>query len=379
MENKYIKLGENFKITKGKKVVQLECNKEKSIRYLQIEDLRNDKNIKFCEPNEKYVIANEKNIIIAWDGANAGTINYGLRGAIGSTLAILRTDKDFNIPYIGKFLKTKTKYLRDNCSGATIPHIQRKVLENIKVPIFPLATQKKIVQVLDKAQELIDKRKEQIEKLDEFIQSVFLDMFGNPVKNPKGWEVAKLEQICNIKSGGTPSRDNPEYFKGNIPWITTPSLGKKYIDESDAVEFITEEAILNSATKLIPKESIMIGTRVGVGKVSINNCNMCTNQDILSLVQINDGISKLFLLDIFKFYGNYFESQKRGATIKGITSRIIKNLNIILPPLNLQNEFAQIVQKTEAQKELLQKSLTELENNFNSLMQRAFKGELFNS
>ena len=97
-------------------------------------------------------------------------------------------------------------------------------------------------------------------------------------------------------SGGTPPRKIKGYFKGEMPWITTTSLGKQYIDESDATEFITNEAIQNSATKIIPKESLLIGTRVGVGKASINKCEMCTSQDIVSLTDIDSSLNKVFLV-----------------------------------------------------------------------------------
>ena len=107
---------------------------ENTVRLIQIDDLRNDDNIKYCERKEEYIFANKNDVIIAWDGANAGTIGYGLEGAIGSTLAILRTDSNnIFIPYIGRFLQSKSKYLRDTCTGATIPHISKKALEEIKI------------------------------------------------------------------------------------------------------------------------------------------------------------------------------------------------------------------------------------------------------
>ena len=126
-------------------------------------------------------------------------------------------------------------------------------LKKLKIPLPPLDIQKKIATVLDKADQLRQKRKKAIEKLDQLVQSVFLDMFGDPVINPKGWATKKLKNLSKLLSGGTPSRKNPEYFFGNIPWITTVALGPKFIDKKDALELITEEAISNSATKIIPK------------------------------------------------------------------------------------------------------------------------------
>lgn len=121
----------------------------------------------------------------------------------------------------------------------------------------------------------------------------------------------------------------------------------------------------------------MIGTRVGVGKVSINQVDMCTNQDIVSLLDLEKYFNMIFIYKQLKTFNKYLLTQARGATIKGINMKVLRELDIMIPPLPLQNQFAQKVQAIEEQKELLQKSLKLLEDNYNSLMQRAFKGELF--
>jgi type I restriction enzyme, S subunit len=274
--------------------------------------------------------------------------------------------------------KTKAVLKYQNKTTGIINLKLDNYLKSLSIDLPSKETQLKIVSILDKAQELIDKRKAQMEALDQLTQSVFLEMFGDPILNQRGWKLSKLGNLGEFLSGGTPSRKCPEYFKGNIPWITTVSLGKTFIDRSDAVEFITEEAIINSSTKVIPRGSVLFGTRVGVGKVSINLCDLCTNQDIISITNISKDVDKIFLLTILMMYGNYFESQKRGATIKGITSDVLKNISVILPPISLQEKYTNIISMIELQKQKLEKGLIELKINFNSLMQRAFKGELFN-
>lgn len=185
------KLGDVYSIKKGRKVEETPDFPD-SIRYIQIDDLRNNDNIKFCANNPRYVVASNEDIIIAWDGANAGTCGYGIAGAIGSTLALLSTNRvDIDTNYVGAFLKTKFDYLREHCTGATIPHINRKSLENIKIPLPHISIQKKIADALNKTSELIDKRKEQTVVLDKLAKDMFIDMFGDPVINPMGWDVKK--------------------------------------------------------------------------------------------------------------------------------------------------------------------------------------------
>jgi len=195
---KKIKLKEIFEIKKGKKVEPVDESCPNKVRYIQIEDLRDDRSVKYCFPDDNYVYANSESIIIAWDGANAGTVSYGLEGAIGSTLAVLESKtKDIYIPFVGKFLQSKFQYLRDTCTGATIPHISRKALENLLIPMPSFEEQVFISKILDKAQSLVETRKAQIESLDQLTQSVFLEMFGDPITNPKNWVKLTLPEFSS--------------------------------------------------------------------------------------------------------------------------------------------------------------------------------------
>lgn len=302
---------------------------------------------------------------------NIANIDY----CIGRGLASLNLKNGDNkyLFYLLNYLKPK---IEESGTGSTFKAITKSGLEKIKIPVPPLETQKKIVEILEKAEKLKEWRAEADELADELFNSYFLEMFGDPIKNENGFETDLLKNLCELKSGGTPSRKNSEYFEGNVPWITTVALGPKFIGYNDAVEYITEDAIQKSATKLIPANSIIFGTRVGVGKASINKCDICTNQDITSMVNLDKRLNRDFLLQVFKYYEKYFESQVRGATIKGITSKTLKELTIIIPPITLQNQFAQIVQQIETLKTHQAQSKQEIDNLFNTLMQKAFKGEL---
>src|SRR5690554_4254772 len=181
-------------------------------------------------------------------------------------------------------------------------------------------------------------------------------MFGDPVINEKNWNQRKLSVLSSLKSGGTPSREFPEYFMGDIPWITTVALDKLFIGNEDAVEYITEDAVENSATKKIPPGSILFGVRVGVGKVATNLVEMCTNQDIIAITNIDKRLNNVFLMETLKKYSKFYSAQQRGATIKGITSKTLQDTLIPIPPLDLQNKFATIVTKIEEQKALVKQA-----------------------
>lgn len=245
---------------------------------------------------------------------------------------VLRAKKDITLNKFLLFFLNLFDY-NGYVTGATRLKLNQSRMATIPIPIPPLPQQEKIVKVLDNSASLVEQQKQLIEKYDVFLKSKFIEMFGDPITNPMGWETIELGKLGLWKGGGTPPRAHPEFFKGNIPWITTTSLGKLYIDQSNAVEFITNEAILNSATKLIPINSIIIGTRVGVGKVSINTQELCTNQDIMSLTNIVNKVIPIYLYYFISFYNETLKNQQRGATIQGITAPVLKQLEIALPPI----------------------------------------------
>ena len=185
--------------------------------------------------------------------------------------------------------------------------------------------------------------------------------------------MAKLGDICKFQSGGTPSKKEPTYFEGNIPWITTVALNGNMIGADDAVDWITEKAIAESAAKIVPAHSIMVGTRVGVGKVAINAIPMSTSQDIISLVEIDETIwNKLYLCQFISSKSNFLNSQARGATIKGIKIDILAELKVPDISLAEQNRIATMLNKVDKCKLTFQQGLDKLEVMKKALMQEYF-------
>ena len=179
----------------------------------------------------------------------------------------------------------------------------------------------------------------------------------------------RLGEICDFQSGGTPSKNNQKFFDGDIPWITTVALKGLGIDGSDAVNWITEEAIKQSAAKIVPANSIMIGTRVGVGKVAINLVDMSTSQDIVSLIGIDETRwCKEYLCKCLIGKSQYLNSQARGATIKGIKIDTLANLKIPEISIEKQYEVSRIIDKTRI---IIEQRKQELMN-LNELMKALF-------
>lgn len=278
--------------------------------------------------------------------------------------------------YLYYWLSSKVDYLNSLGRGATFKEISKSIVEEIEVPIHKLEIQQKIANILDKAQSLIDKRKEQIEACDELVKSLFYEMFGDPVKNDKHLPKIKLQELGEWKSGGTPSRSNNNYYNGNIPWLSSGELNSIYTQESN--EYITEDAVTNSSAKLIPVESLLLGMYDTAALKSTINLVECTCNQAIVFAKLNDAkVSTVFIYYCIQIGKEFYKSQQRGVRQKNLNLSMVKDMEVLFPPLPLQNKFAAQVEKIEQQKTLLEQSLKELENNFKSLMQRAFKGELF--
>src|SRR5690606_1424810 len=257
------------------------------------------------------------------------------------------------------------------------PHVNGNALKELEIPLPPLHIQEKIAEILDKADELRRKDQELQNKYDQLAQAIFIDMFGDPVKNEKGWEVKKLEEVCSkILGGGTPSKSNNSFYEnGTIPWVTPKDMKREIINNS--IDKITEEAISKSSVKIIPKNSLLMVIRSGILKrklpVAINSEEVTVNQDMKAFI-FNKEVNLYFMLHYFYAVESSILSKVRAVTADNIEFSEIKKLNTIIPPIHLQEEFAkkiEIINQLKAQNNE-QKS----EELFQSLLQKAFKGEL---
>ena len=244
--------------------------------------------------------------------------------------------------------------------------------QHINIP--PKSTQLAIVSELDKINELIRLKKEQLKDFDNLAQSIFYEMFGDPVENEMGWEVSTYSKCFNIGSGGTPSKSVPEYWdNGNIPWIGSNMCQNCIITETDG-KFITQEGLNNSSTKYLEVGTVLVAL-VGatIGKVALLRTPTCTNQNV-AFIKANE--SKDFVPEyvFYNLMGQYEEFMKIGkGNFKMANQAFIKALPILSPPLPLQHLFAHRIEQIEHQKAEVQKSITDLETLLASRMQYWFE------
>lgn len=230
-----------------------------------------------------------------------------------------------------------------------------------------------IANLLSKAENLIAQRKESILLLDEFLKSVFLEMFGDPVRNEKGWE---KDKVISYTDCIVPGRDKPKSFTGNVPWFTTEDLiHKGYVTKSKKGLGLSKEEINEVRARVIPAESVLITCVGDLGIVSVCKEDCVVNQQLHAFI-CKDEINNLFLMYALSFQTNFMYKKATSTTVPYMNKTTCNSIPVIVPPIELQTQFAQIVEKTEALKTQYQQSLQELENLYGSLSQKAFRGEL---
>lgn len=183
-------------------------------------------------------------------------------------------------------------------------------------------------------------------------QSRFLELFGDPLNNDKGWQKALITEVCHaIFGGGTPSKSHPEYFTGSIPWVSPKDM--KFSVISDSIDHITEEAIAHSTTNLVPANSVLMVIRSGILKhtlpVAINSVPVTINQDMKAFVP-SEAVKTAFLMHYFKAIENDVLSGVRGVTADNIDFKAFQKRTIIVPPLVLQEQFTAFVEQTDKSK-----------------------------
>lgn len=269
------------------------------------------------------------------------------------------------------FLKGKTAYLNSLGRGATFKEISKSIVENIIIPLPPLEIQKQIVYTLDTVAELHSLQKQQLAELNNLIKSIFYNMFGNPIVRGNKWEYRALGDIATVVSGSTPNTSVAEYWDGDLPWLTPAEISDDSFYVYKTKRYITHYAVQSTGIKPFPKHTVILSSRAPIGKVAIAGVEMYCNQGFKNII-CGDLLNPIFLYCTLKFNTDYLNSLGRGATFKEITKTIVENIRISVPPLELQNQFANIVTKIEEQKAQVRKAIDETQTLFDSLMSQYF-------
>ena len=293
--------------------------------------------------------------------------------------------KDLDRHYLAKFLPILLKKIEDETPFVTVKHLSVKKLNEAEIPLPPLAEQKRIAAILDAADALRAKRRETLAQLDTLLQSTFLDMFGDPVTNPRGWEVKTLKEgVSSFEGGRNLMPIEKERGDGvRVLKVSAVTSGEYRPDESKPFsegEVVEESHMVKQGDLLISRAntSALVGAVCYVWQTE--GCEMLPDKVWRFVWTLPRRIEPLFMLHLAR--SCYFREQLiqratgTSGSMKNIGKTKMLNIPIPLPPLPLQRRFAAIVESAEQQKTRLRAHLTELDILFASLQDRAFKGAL---
>ncbi|MEN8885251.1 MAG: restriction endonuclease subunit S [Winogradskyella sp.] len=290
-------------------------------------------------------------------------------------LEITDSSKVF-IPYLQYALNrpSNKSYYKKFAGGGLQINVSKKDILNITIPLPPLDQQKKIAAILDAADAYRQKTKALITKYDALTQSLFLDMFGDPVRNPMGWEKESL-YLCLQKV----EKIGKDYSGENIEYVDIGSV-------DNIRNIITETTTYKIQERPSRAQQILLSGDIIISTVRPNLKNIALNQvdgrigstGFFVCRAVLNKLSNLFLFKVMltDSVTDYFVGITSGANYPAVKSNDLKKFQVIVPPIDLQNQFAERIQAIEAQKTQSQASLAQAEDLFNSLLQRAFKGEL---
>ncbi len=296
-------------------------------------------------------------------------------------IALIRPKKILNPIFLQhSLLSIISQNTKNKQRGGAIKNISLKDIKEINYPLPPLQEQKRIVAKLDKLFEKIDMaialHQKNMDEADIFMKSVLNDVFGELEEK---YEKVKLSKLIKIIGGGTPSKREKSYWNnGTIKWATVGDMNVKTIENTELS--ITENGLKNSSSNVIPKEAIIIATRVGLGKVCYLKEDTAINQDLKGLMPLNNKINVRFLYNYFINITEYIISNGTGATVKGVKLDFIKELLLPLPPLNIQQKTVtyldKISKKIENLKSVQKEKMQGLVALKASILDQAFRGQL---
>lgn len=326
---------------------------------------------------EDYII-NEGDYLVGMDGEfNIG--RWGKRpGLLNQRVCkTVSSSKQLDNQYMYYFMKICLKSIEDETPFVTVKHLSAKRINKIQIPLPPLPIQQSIVAELDEINNLLSLKRKELETYDKLAQSLFYEMFGDPVENEKGWEVKKLGEIATFKNGLNFGKNESGY---SYKILGVGDFKDNFVVQSSSLDYINLDNELDSDYFLESKDIIFVrsnGSKELVGRcVSVDCREKTTFSGFCIRCRIcSESVTSLFLLYICKNkrIREYLTQSGRGCNISNVNQKILNTTSIILPPLPLQQLFAQRIEAIEEQKAQVKAAIEKLETLLAARMQYWFE------
>lgn len=279
--------------------------------------------------------------------------------------------------YLYYCMKHSSQRLQALGNGATFKEVSKKIVEEFEIPLPPLPEQKRIAALLDKADAIRRKRQQAIQLADDFLRAVFLDMFGDPVTNPKGWNLRPVKEMAKVTTGNTPPRDKQEYYGDFIEWIKSDNINTPSDLLTVATEYLSEAGCM--VGRRVPAGSTLLTCIAGsfdcIGNAAYADREVSFNQQINALTP-RSGINGIFLYALSKYCKKAIQAASTGG-MKGMVSKgKLEDVRFICPPASMQQKFAEAFRRHQDLRKRMENSQDGLSEEFSSISQKAFSGHL---
>ena len=223
-------------------------------------------------------------------------------------------------------------------AGSLSPRVKWQHLSNYEFELHDMDKQRELARLLWAMDATKQAYKKLLSKTDELVKSQFIEMFGNPLTNDRGWEFKLLSDVTKFVLGSTPKSSEPAYWDGNIKWITPAELEDGTFEIYDSVRHITEEGVKSAGLKPFPAGTVIFSTRAPIGKTAIAGCEMYCNQGFKNFI-CGDMLNPVYLYSLLRIYKEYFVGLGTGATFKELSKARLEKIAIAIPPKSLQDWF----------------------------------------
>lgn len=274
-------------------------------------------------------------------------------------------DKDFFPLFISSdyFLDAAIKI----SVGSLSPTINWRDLKVLEFELPPLEEQRKLAKALWAVIRTIEAYKELLKKTDELVKSQFMELFGNPLTNDRGWKTALFPEVTDIVLGSTPKSSEPAFWDGDIKWITPAEIEEDSFIIDDSVRHITQAGVKSAGLKPFPEGTVIFTTRAPIGKTAIAGCEMYCNQGFKNFV-CHPELNPVYLFSLLRIYKEYFIRLGTGATFKELSKTRLEKISISVPPMELQNDYEAFYRQTDKSKFELNQALEALNATYKKLI-----------
>lgn len=331
----------------------------------------------FCTQPTK--IAKPDDILLSVRAPVGPTNLCNKEACIGRGLAAIRVGKSLDFKFVYHFFKSIEKKLAESGNGSTFSAITSGDVKSIQIPLPPLATQQKIATLLDTADALRRKDQALLKKYDELAQAIFIGMFGDPVRNERGWEVRKLGEVCDKITDGT--HDTPERLKEGVKFITGKHIRPFQIDFENS-DYVTNEVHKEIYRRCNPEFGDILYTNIGVNyaTAAMNTVQYEFSMKNVALLKRKRSIVAGRFLEFLLNNPNFKDTLKQLTGIGGAQQFLslaqIKSIEIVVPNIETQMEFDRKIEMVFKSAQPAFKAHSHSQTLFHALLQTAFQGEV---